>query len=244
MDAIETIKSHQSIRKFTDEKISDEQMRLIEDAIIQTSSTCFFQYVTTIKVTDKAKLERIATISGDQDHIAKCSHFLVFCLDMTKLQQVTDVKPPYNFRMLSGGFNDCSLCCQNALTAAESLGLGGVIIGGFKAGIAEISEMLKLPYGVVPLLCLCLGVPDKEYIEEQKPRLPRHWLIMDEEYRDAFNTPELEAYDKEVDQYFQNRKYNQRSDTWSNSANTMMQRTKLPATPIIVYLKSQGFEFE
>ncbi len=243
MDAVETIKSHQSIRKFTNEKINADQMRLIEDAIIQTSSTRFYQLVTTIKVADKAKLEKIAVLSGNQPYIGECSHFLVFCLDVTKLEHVTDLKPPYNFQMLIGGFNDCSLCCQNALTAAESMGLGGVIIGGYKAGIAEISQMLKLPRGVVPLLTLALGVPDKEYIEEQKPRLPRHWLIMDEEYHDAFNQAELDAYDETLDKYFQSRKYNQRSDTWTNSVGAMVKATSGKTTAVIDYLKAQGFEF-
>lgn len=243
MDALETIKSHQSIRRFTGEKIAPEQMSAIEDAIAQTSSTCFYQFVTTIKVQDPAKLERIAALSGEQDHIAKCSHFLVFCLDMTKLMHVADIKPPFGFRFIIGGINDCSLVCQNALTAAESLGLGGVIIGGYKAGIKEISQMLKLPQGVVPFLCLCLGVPDKEYLEEQKPRLPRSWFIMDEEYKDKFNEQELEQYNAQVQSYFENRKYNQRSDNWTNSTKKMLQGTLSPATGVLNYLKEQGFDF-
>lgn len=43
MNALETIKSHQSVRRFTGEKITAEQMGAIEDAIAQTSSTCFHQ---------------------------------------------------------------------------------------------------------------------------------------------------------------------------------------------------------
>ena len=243
MNALDTIKSHQSVRRFTGEKITAEQMGAIEDAIAQTSSTCFYQFVTTIKVQDPVKLEQIAKFSGEQDHIAKCSHFLVFCLDMTKLMHIADVKPPFGFRFLIGGFNDCSLVCQNALTAAESIGLGGVIIGGYKAGIKTLSDMLKLPKGVVPLLALCLGVPDKEYLEEQKPRLPRSWFIMDEEYHDPFNEQELQEYDAKVNEYFQNRKYNQRSDTWTNSSKAMLKGTLAPATGVIEYLKAQGFDF-
>ena len=56
MNALDTIKSHQSVRRFTGEKITAEQMGAIEDAIAQTSSTCFYQFVTTIKVQDPVKL--------------------------------------------------------------------------------------------------------------------------------------------------------------------------------------------
>lgn len=243
MNALDTIKSHQSIRRFTGEPISKEQMTAIEDAILQTSSTCFLQFVTTIRVSDKAKLAKIGKLSGDQDHIANCATFFVFCLDMTKLEHFIDIKPPYGMRFLIGGLNDCSLVCQNVLTVAESMGLGGTIIGGYKAGIKEISEMLKLPKGVVPLLTLCLGVPDQEFVEEQKPRLPRSWLIMDEEFHDPFNEAELKAYDEKVKTYFENRKYNQRSDTWTHSAEVMAKNLTTPIAKVIEYLESQGFKY-
>ena len=243
MDALETIKSHQSIRRFTGEKITAEQMTAIDDAIVQTSSTCFYQFVTTIKVSDPVKLAEIAQFSGEQDHIAKCATFFVFCLDVTKLARISDIKPPYGFKFITGGFNDCSLVCQNVLTAAESMGLGGVVIGGYKSGIKRLSEMLKLPKGVVPLLALALGVPDKEYLEEQKPRLPRHWFIMDEEYKDAFNEEELAQYNQTFKAYLENRKYNQRSADWTQSCNTMLKSTTAPAGAIVDYLKEQGFDF-
>lgn len=92
-------------------------------------------------------------------------------------------------------------------------------------------------------LALCLGVPDKEYLEEQKPRLPRSWFIMDEEYHDPFNEQELQEYDAKVNEYFQNRKYNQRSDTWTNSSKAMLKGTLASATGVIEYLKAQGFDF-
>lgn len=242
MDALETIKSHQSIRKFTGELINDEQMHNIEDAIIQSSSTCFLQFVTTIKISDTQKLAKIAELSGNQEHIAKCSHFLMFCLDLTKLMQCTDLKPPFSFKLLSSGQCDCAIACENALVAAESQGLGGVIIGGHKANMQEVSDLLKLPHGVVPLLGLCLGVPDQEFIEQQKPRLPRSWLIMENEWHDAYNETELAAYNQEVLEYYKNRRYNQKGSTWTDASQAMLNNQKI-STAIIEYLKRQGFEF-
>lgn len=103
--------------------------------------------------------------------------------------------------------------------------------------------MLKLPQGVIPLLSLCLGVPDPEYEEEQKPRLPRHWIFMDEEFHDPYNADELKAYDAEMQRYYQNRRYNQSSDTWTQAATTMLPSTATAAQAIIDYLKAQGFEY-
>ncbi len=242
-DALTVLRSHESRRKFTGEKISPECMEAIHDAIMQTSSTCFFQFVTVITVQDQAKLKRIAELAGNQTHIANCSHYLVFCLDLTKLMHFTDLKPPFGLKFLIGGLNDCSMCCQNALVAAEAQGLGGVVVGGYKRGIAEVSQMLKLPQGVIPLLSLCLGVPDPEYEEEQKPRLPRHWIFMDEEFHDPYNADELKAYDAEMQRYYQNRRYNQGNDTWTQASTAMLPGTATAAQAIIDYLKAQGFEY-
>ena len=196
-----------------------------------------------ITVQDQAKLKRIAELAGNQTHIANCSHYLVFCLDLTKLMHFTELKPPFGLKFLIGGLNDCSMCCQNALVAAEAQGLGGVVVGGYKRGIAEVSQMLKLPQGVIPLLSLCLGVPDPEYEEEQKPRLPRHWVFMDEEFHDPYNADELKAYDAEMQRYYQNRRYNQSSDTWTQASTAMLPGTATAAQAIIDYLKAQGFEY-
>ena len=50
------------------------------------------------------------------------------------------------------------LMAQNALRAAQSLGLG-VYIGGICNNPAEVSEVLGLPHQVIPLFGLCLGHP-------------------------------------------------------------------------------------
>lgn len=242
MEALQVIKSHQSIRKFTEQQISAEQMHNIEDAIMQSSSTCFLQFVTTIKITSKDKLNKLAELSGGQEHIAKCSHFLMFCLDLTKLMHCTDIKPPFSFKILYGGIADCAIACENALIAAEAQQLGGVIIGGFRSAMQDVSEMLKLPRGVVPLLGLCLGVPDSEYVEQQKPRLPREWLIMDEEWSDPFSQSKLNEYDEQMLAYYQSRRYNQKGNTWSAASQLMLNNQKI-STSIIEHLKRQGFEF-
>ena len=240
---LEVLKNHQSIRKFTGAKITPEQMQQIYAAIAQSSSSCFLQLVTTIAVQDQSKLEQIAHLAGEQQHIAQCSHFLVFCLDVTKLELVAGIKPPYGFNFIMTGLNDCTVACQNAFVAAEAQGLGGVIVGGFRRNIAAVSELLKLPQGVVPLLALCLGVPDPEYIEEQKPRLPQSWLFMDEEYHDPFNAEELAQYDEKMRQYYKGRRYNQQDATWTDSVKVMLIGMKCDAAGIIAYLKKQGFEF-
>lgn len=47
------------------------------------------------------------------------------------------------------------------MLATESLGLGGVFIGGIRNKIAEVAERHDIPNQVIPLFGMCLGWPDK-----------------------------------------------------------------------------------
>jgi len=59
------------------------------------------------------------------------------------------------------GVVDTAMLAQNAITAAESLGLGGVYIGGIRNSIEAVTELLQLPKHVLPLFGLCLGWPNQ-----------------------------------------------------------------------------------
>ncbi|MBX4334522.1 nitroreductase NfsA, partial [Mycobacterium tuberculosis] len=73
------------------------------------------------------------------------------------------------------GVVDTALLAQNALTAAESLGLGGVYIGGLRNSIEAVTELLELPQHVLPLSGLCLGWP--AHSPDIKPRMPAAMLV-------------------------------------------------------------------
>ena len=52
---------------------------------------------------------------------------------------------------------DQGICAQTIMLGAVDAGLGGCIIGSFLK--KELSELLKLPQNLVPVLVLALGVP-------------------------------------------------------------------------------------
>lgn len=57
------------------------------------------------------------------------------------------------------GLSDATLAVQNMYVAAESLGLGGVILGSIRNDIAAVSELFDLPEMVIPALGLQIGLP-------------------------------------------------------------------------------------
>lgn len=241
-DTIKTICNHQSLRHYTGENLTPEQIRDIKDAVKQTSSTCFYQFISVLRVTDRELLKKIAVLSGNQDHIAECAEFWVFLMDFSKIYHQNQMRHEIPFKLFQSAVTDAALYCENALVAAESLGLGGVIIGGFRNGIDEMSKLLRLPKYVAPSVCLCLGVPDEKYREEQKPRLDDNWLFMENEYVDAFNEEELKAYNDRYSEYNRSRKYNVSELNWSQTVAKRLP-VKLDKSSLLAYYKKQGFDF-
>jgi nitroreductase len=92
---------------------------------------------------------------------------------------------------------------QNALTAAESMGLGGVFIGGVRSSIHELSDILNLPKYVIPLVGLCIGYPSGDK-PELKPRLPKSMVLHENQYQ-TLDKLKLANYDKTMLKYYENR---------------------------------------
>lgn len=156
---IELICGHRSIRHFTDEPISEAQCEAIINSARATSSSSFLQCSSIIRITDKALREELVTLTGGQKHVAQAAEFWVFCADFNRHLQICPDAQLGLAEQLLLGVVDTAMMAQNALTAAESLGLGGVYIGGLRNNIEAVTKLLKLPQHVLPLFGLCLGWP-------------------------------------------------------------------------------------
>lgn len=145
---IELICGHRSIRHFTDEPISEAQREAIINSARATSSSSFLQCSSIIRITDKALREELVTLTGGQKHVAQAAEFWVFCADFNRHLQICPDAQLGLAEQLLLGVVDTAMMAQNALTAAESLGLGGVYIGGLR--IIRISSRVYRP----PFWCM------------------------------------------------------------------------------------------
>lgn len=148
---IELICGHRSIRHFTDEPISEAQREAIINSARATSSSSFLQCSSIIRITDKALREELVTLTGGQKHVAQAAEFWVFCADFNRHLQICPDAQLGLAEQLLLGVVDTAMMAQNALIAAESLGLGGVYIGGLRNNI----EANCLNYR--SMFCRCLG---------------------------------------------------------------------------------------
>nr|WP_240342923.1 hypothetical protein [Paenibacillus sp. ALJ109b] len=128
------------------------------------------------------------------------------------------------------------------LTAAESMGLGGVFIGGVRANIEELSDVLGLPKYVIPLVGLCIGSPGGDK-PELKPRLPQSMVLLENQYQ-PFDQDNLAFYDETMLKYYENRPIRapftvKKVKGWSDHIQDHLQRIVLPQ--MMNYLNKQGF---
>lgn len=234
---IDLLCRHASVRHFLDVKLSDEQRHAIMESARATSSSSFLQMVSIIHVQDPKLRIELARLAGNQSYVATAADFWVFCADFARnLQIAPDARLGFTEQLLMGSI-DCGLMAQNALTAAESLGLGGVFIGGIRNAPDEVTALLKLPEHVIPLLGLCVGVPAQK--AECKPRLPLSILVHEECYQATLDQQQLAEYDDTMTYYYASRSSNNKQQSWSSQVRQILDKESRPF--MLPYLQRQGF---
>lgn len=237
---IDLILSHRSIRQFTAEPISSQQLDAILAAAQSASTSSFLQVTSIIRVTGPEARKQLAQLAGNQPYVEQAAEFLVFCADYHRHNQIVpDAQTGYAEQLLIGAI-DGAIMGQNALLAAQSLGLGGVYIGGLRNHPAEVSELLGLPDRVIPLFGLCLGHPAQQ--PEQKPRLPRALVVHQEHYQRELDRDLLAHYDQQIEAYYQARSSNNKQQTWSGQIRAILTKESRPF--MLGFLQSRGFNLK
>ncbi|BCQ34079.1 MULTISPECIES: oxygen-insensitive NADPH nitroreductase [Erwinia] len=233
---IELLRSHRSIRAYSDQVITAEQRAAILDAAQSASTSSFLQCSSIIRITDTETRNALVVLSGGQKYVAEAAEFWVFCADFNRNQQICPDAELGLAEQLLLGCIDTALMAQNALVAAESLGFGGCFIGGIRNHIADVTELLGLPKFVLPLFGLCLGSPEQD--PDHKPRMPAG-LLMHENCYQPIDPALLAQYDRELVAYYQSRDSNRRSESWSEHIQKTLIKESRPF--ILDYLHQQGW---
>lgn len=236
---IDLLQSHRSIRKFTEEPITSHDLEQICLSASAAATSSHLQCVSIIRVTDVAKRETLVHLTGEQPYVRSCAEFLVFCIDYHRHQQICpEGKFGYTEQVLLGSV-DAALMGQNALIAAQSLGMGGVFIGGIRNHPEEVVSLLQLPKHVFPLFGLCLGWPAQD--PALKPRLPLSLLLHENRYEPISAEKEaiLAAYDQQVAGYYRERSQGKTSHTWSETISEKLSKESRPF--MLNSLHKQGF---
>ncbi|MDH5354303.1 MAG: oxygen-insensitive NADPH nitroreductase [Gammaproteobacteria bacterium] len=240
-EVIQLLQSHRSVRKFTEKEIPQDTLNELVKCGQSAATSSFIQACTVIQVEDKTKRDELVVLAGNQKYIATASRFLVFCADMNRHQLACDM---HQAEMQSGFTEqfitatvDCALFAQNVITAAQSLGIQGVYIGGIRNQIQAVTDLLELPKLVYPVFGMCLGYPAQN--PEVKPRLPLSVVLKKDSYNDESDQATIEEYDNHVREYYRTRTGGNKDTAWSEQISEMLVKEARPH--MLAYLKSQGY---
>ncbi len=197
---LEVFWRHRSVRHFRPDPIPPAHLDQILAAAQRASTDATAQMYTLIRITDPQVRDKVARLSGDQQHIRECAEFFVVCLDVYRLRRLVEYRGG-TFGMgkrlaLLFGTVDAALAAENLALAAEALGYGICFIGGVQNAADVLSRELALPEGVAPVCGLCVGVPDPNRVPRQpRPRLPRDLVVHENGYRDYTAEDLARAYE-------------------------------------------------
>lgn len=172
----ETIKGlleRKSVRVYTDQEISQENKRMILQAAMEAPTAGNQQLYTILDITDQRLKDRLAVTCDNQPFIAQAKLVLIFCADCQKWYDAyleggcVTRKPGVGDLMLA--VTDAAIAAQNAVTAAESLGIGSCYIGDVMEQREVHRELFKLPEYVFPAVMLVFGYPTEQQKERRKP---------------------------------------------------------------------------
>lgn len=217
---LDLLLSHRSVRGYKPDPVPEGTLETLIAAAQSAATSSNLQTWSVVSVTDPAHRQELAKLCNNQKHITECPIFLVFLADVSRnerlgvAEKVTLETPPYLESFLVASI-DAALAAQNAVVAAESLGLQTVYIGAMRNRVERVAEMLELPPGAFGVFGLCVGyAKDEATLSEVKPRLAQDAILYHGKYKSADDGKHRAAYDKELSAY--SKKFEMAQATWTD----------------------------
>jgi len=188
-------------------------------------------------VKDLEKKKKLAEVAGNQSYVVDNGHFFVFCADLHRHQVISEMEEKDLTTSLESTEKfmvatiDAALAAQNAVVAAESMGLGACYIGGLRNNLNEVVKLLQIPKYVIPLFGIAVGYPAQ--MPDKKPRLPFEHIYHEDVYQqdETEFKQQLTEYNELISEYYLRRTNGKRSDTWTGQMANMLEK------PVRMYMK-------
>ncbi|WP_435590695.1 NADPH-dependent oxidoreductase [Nocardia sp. bgisy118] len=204
---LRVLHEHRSVRRYLPDPVSDDILKLVISAAQSAPTSSNLQVWSVIAVRDEARKARLAALAGGQAHIEQAPVLLVWTADFARLRQLADDRgaPLEGADYLESsyvGFIDAALAAQNAVVAAESLGLGTVYIGALRNKPEQVAAELGLPPQVFAVFGLVVGHPDPAEATTVKPRLPQEAVLHHETYELAAQREHVAEYEGRIAEFY------------------------------------------
>lgn len=188
-EVIKQLKSHTSIRKFNDTKITDEKLQEIIESAMRGATAGNMMAYSIIKIKSKDTLAKLAKSCDDQPFIGDADVALLFVADSYKWhtffeqRNISNIFTDYEGPCVSDfmlGVQDGMIAAQNAVIAAESLGIGTCYIGDIMENYEYHKELFNLPKYTMPIALIVMGNYDTK--PQTRDRFNESYVVFDEVY--------------------------------------------------------------
>jgi nitroreductase len=241
---MQVLRSHRSVRKFTDKPVADELIEEIVRCGQAAATSSNLQAATVIRIRSADTRHEIARLAGDQAYVATAGAFLIFCADLNRARRACSMQGGEFVAGMTEHFIiatvDVALFAQNCAVAAESAGLGICYIGGIRNDPERVGTLLDLPDQVYPVFGFCLGYPAQD--PEVKPRLPLSVILKEERYRETDDPDGIRLYDEKLRRYYRMRTGGTKDSCWTKEMSALVGRESRPH--MRGFLQSRGFSMK
>ena len=152
MNTLEAIFKRRSIRKFTSQKISQQQLEILLKSAMMAPTARNCQEWEFVLIREKGTLQKLMQVHPHAQMLSTADCALVVCGDTR--------------REWEAGYwiGDCAAATQNILLAATDLSIGSVWLGVYPnpQRMRDIGKVLELPNEILPFNIIALGYPDEE----------------------------------------------------------------------------------
>ncbi|MFR0941492.1 MAG: nitroreductase family protein [Butyricicoccus sp.] len=149
MEALECIKTRRSIRKFTEQPVTEEEVRQVVEAAAFAPSWKNTQIARYIVVTDKEKKDKLAdNCMLGFAYNQKTTHGAPALVVLTMIKERSGYERDGSFSTpLAAHWQsfDAGVAAQTFCLSAHALGLGTVIMGIYDP--AEVAKVVEIPEG-------------------------------------------------------------------------------------------------
>jgi nitroreductase len=167
-DALSVIYNRKSVRSFTGEAVSKEDLDKILKAAMSAPTAVNKQPWSFVVVTDRKTLDKLADTLPSAKMLYKAGAAIIVCAIPEKAME----------KMTEFAIIDCSLAGENILLAIEALGLGGLWTAAYPSPerMNSIRNILEIPENIIPLNVIPIGHPEGETKPKDKFKPENiHW---------------------------------------------------------------------
>ncbi|MGO1372405.1 MAG: nitroreductase family protein [Senegalia sp. (in: firmicutes)] len=195
-ETLEVLNNRMSLRRYKEKEITDEDLERILHSTMRAPSAGNMMLYSILVIKDKEKIKKLSETCDNQPFIAKAPLVLLFLADMERWtdylkhcdieeyckENDMDYKGPNNADLFLS-ISDTMIAAQNAVIAAESLGIGSCYVGDIMENYEVHKKMFDLPDKVFPIGMLTLGYYPDDMKRRKTSRFDEKYIVFDEKYK-------------------------------------------------------------